>query len=62
MLALNFTSTFCGSSPNNSVAFAAHNATAIGSVQPIAGTTSRFINAIIALRSFSGNIVVILII
>ena len=33
--------------PRVSVAFATHNATAIGSVQPIAGTTSRLMRATI---------------
>jgi hypothetical protein len=47
MLALRSTEIFLGLSPSVSVAFATQRATAIGSVQPIAGTTSFFMSAII---------------
>ena len=36
-----YTSISSGSDPNNSFARATHNATAIGSVHPMAGTTSQ---------------------
>ena len=47
---------FSGREPSNSVARATHNDTAIGSVQPMAGTTSRFIIATIASRISFDNI------
>ena len=43
--------------PSTSAHFAAQRATAIGSVHPIAGTTSRFIRSMICLRFFSGNMI-----
>ena len=56
ILALSFTKILSGLLPSISVAFATHKATAIGSVQPIAGTTSRFIKATICSRSEVGII------
>ena len=50
-LALKRASMRSGRQPRVSVALATQRATAIGSVQPIAGTISRFIRAIISLRS-----------
>ena len=47
MFALNDTAISFGTPPSTSLAFATANATAIGSVHPIAGTTSRFTNAMI---------------
>lgn len=41
MLALSRASILSGLQPNFSVAYAVHNATDMGSVQPIAGTTSQ---------------------
>ena len=52
ILALRNTLMCSGRQPRVSVALATHNATAIGSVQPIAGTTSLFIRAMIC--SLSG--------
>ena len=40
----------CGLQPSVSVARAVHNATAMGSVQPTAGTTSRWMRSMICLR------------
>ena len=51
MLALSDTEICLGTPPNTSLALATASATAIGSVQPIAGTTSRFTNAIIRFLS-----------
>ena len=48
-LALSNTSILVGVEPNTSVALAVASATAIGSVHPIAGTTSCLINEIIEL-------------
>ena len=45
ILALSHTVILVGTRPNSSVARATHSATAMGSVQPTAGTTSRFISA-----------------
>jgi hypothetical protein len=56
MLALNRTDTESGFAPNNSVARATHNDTATGSVQPMAGTTSRLMRATIASLSDDDNI------
>ena len=53
ILALNKTSIFSGFAPKVSVAFATHKATAMGSVQPMAGTTSRCTKAIICFLSAS---------
>ena len=47
ILALNSAFIFSGLFPNVSVALATQSATAIGSVHPIAGTTSRLIRAMI---------------
>ena len=57
ILALKNTFMFSGWQPKVSVAFATHKATAIGSVQPIAGTTSLFIRAIIC--SLSGFAIIL---
>lgn len=45
MLALNRAVIFSGREPSVSVARATHSATAIGSVHPMAGTTSRWMSA-----------------
>ena len=51
MFALNDTVICFGTLPNTSLALATASATAIGSVHPIAGTTSRFTNAMIRFLS-----------
>ena len=51
MLALSCTLMFLGRLPNSSVALATHKATAMGSVHPMAGTTSLWIRAMIFSRS-----------
>ena len=51
MLALSHTAMRLGTQPRISFAFATANATAIGSVHPMAGTTSRFTSAIIRFLS-----------
>ena len=56
MLALSSAVIFSGLVPNASVARATHRATAMGSVHPTAGTTSRLINAIICSLVFSSII------
>ena len=50
ILALSRATIFSGLQPNCSLAFAVHRATAIGSVHPIAGTTSLCTKAIICSR------------
>ncbi len=57
MFALKRTSIFSGRDPSNSQARATHKATAMGSVHPIAGTTSRFMRAMTASRSVLDNMV-----
>ena len=53
ILALKRTLIFSGIVPSVSAAFDTHNATAIGSVQPIAGITSRCTKSIICFLSDS---------
>ena len=50
MLPLSNTRIFSGRWPKSSVALAVQSATAIGSVQPTAGTTCRLISAMICSR------------
>ena len=54
ILALSRTSIRSGRTPSVSAARAVQSATAIGSVHPMAGTTSRFIRATIRARSSRG--------
>ena len=58
MLALSRAVIFAGREPRASVALAVASATAIGSVQPMAGTTSLLINDIILSREILSCIVV----
>ena len=56
-LALSRTSIRSGVCAKSSLAFAAHSATAIGSVHPMAGTTCRCISSRMAFLSFSDSMV-----
>ena len=58
MLALRYTFIFSGTVSNTSVALATHSETAIGSVHPIAGTTSFLIKLMIRLRSHSFSMLI----
>ena len=56
MLALRKTVIFSGRRPNISVALAVHKATAIGSVQPTAGTTCSLMSLMMFSRVLISNI------
>ena len=60
MFALRYKEICSGTQPKVSVAFATQSDTAIGSVQPMAGTTSRCIRAMICFLSAKSNMIIYL--